>query len=236
MIYHETILQVRAPAANFYVLRAEDGLYLLDGGFIGGGWLLDRALRHHGWRQEPIRGIIVTHGHLDHILNIARLAEQSGAWVAAPILDREHYAGCYPYRGIARVCGSLEAVGRVLLGYREFKVDRWLEDGSELAVWRGLTAVHLPGHTDGHLGFYCEDLRLLFCADLFASFGRIAHQPPAIFNSCPDKMPDSLEKALSLDLAGVLPNHGDKALPAEHLTRLRKLRRKLSDADAKVSP
>jgi len=32
------------------------------------------ALAHHGWHQERHPGIIVTHGHLDHILNVAPLA------------------------------------------------------------------------------------------------------------------------------------------------------------------
>ncbi len=30
------LLQIRAPALNFYILRDAAGLYLLDAGFIGG--------------------------------------------------------------------------------------------------------------------------------------------------------------------------------------------------------
>ena len=40
----DDILQVRAPALCFYVLRDSTGLYLIDGGFIGGPYLLARAL------------------------------------------------------------------------------------------------------------------------------------------------------------------------------------------------
>lgn len=91
--YERDILQVKAPALNFYVLRDASGLYLIDGGFIGGRLLLRAALRRRGWEKEPIRGIIVTHGHLDHILNVAPVAEESGAWIAAPKLDETHFAG-----------------------------------------------------------------------------------------------------------------------------------------------
>jgi hypothetical protein len=35
------LLTVRSPFVNFHVLRDDDGLYLLDAGFIGG-----RRLRH----------------------------------------------------------------------------------------------------------------------------------------------------------------------------------------------
>jgi glyoxylase-like metal-dependent hydrolase (beta-lactamase superfamily II) len=223
----DDILRVRAPALCFYVLRDSNGLYLIDGGFIGGRYLLASALRRRGWNQEPIRGIIVTHGHLDHILNVASIAKDSGAWIAAPRLDAAHYEGRFPYRGVARVCGLLEAIGRRLFSYSPFKTDRWLDDYTEIPVWHGLTAIHLPGHTNGHTGLYCHDLKLLFCADLFASYGTISHPPPAIFNSRPELIRSSIARALTLDLEGVIPNHCDAAPSSEHLKRLRRLKERL---------
>lgn len=219
------LLQVRAPALNFYVLRDASGLYLLDAGFIGGRFLLRRALRGRGWEGEPIRGIIVTHGHLDHILNVSTIARETGAWIAAPRLDADHYAGHPHYRGWARVTGWLESVGRPALSFQPFVPDRWLDDGDFIDVWQGLRAVHLPGHTHGHMGFYCERLRLLFTGDLFASYRGIAHFPPDVFNSAPAQLPQSAAKVLAFDLAGVIPNHGGRATPEEHLRRLRHLQR-----------
>lgn len=222
----DDLLQVRAPALNFYALRDAAGIYLLDAGFIGGRVLLRRALRRRGWENDPIRGIIVTHGHLDHILNVSAIARETGCWIAAPRLDAKHFSGHPHYSGWARVTGFLESIGRPMLGFRPFVPNRWLDDGDFIDVWHGLRAVHLPGHTHGHMGFHCERLRLLFTSDLFASYRGIAHFPPDIFNSAPRQLPQSATRALEFDVAGVIPNHCDRAGPEEHLRRLRQLRRK----------
>ena len=93
---------------------------------MGGRFLLHRALRQRGWEGEPIRGIIVTHGHLDHILNVSTIARETGAWIAAPRLDADHYSGHPHYRGWARVTGCLESVGRPVLSFPGIMYCKWL--------------------------------------------------------------------------------------------------------------
>lgn len=116
----EDLLQVRSPGVNFYVLRDSKGLVLIDAGFIGGRRLLRRALSRRGCDGEKVVGIIVTHGHLDHILNVGRIADETGAWIAAPRLDALHYQGRPSYHGAARITGCLEWIGRPVLGFRKF--------------------------------------------------------------------------------------------------------------------
>ena len=219
----EDIIQVRAPGVNFYVLREEQQLYLIDGGFVFGWHFLQKALSRKGWEGLRIDGIFLTHGHLDHTWNIVRLQERTGAWVAGPASDELHYQGRYPYRGWSKVCGWLERQGREVLGYMPFKVDKPLVGGETFDVWGGLEAIHLPGHTVGHMGYYCRSRGLLFSGDLFASYGFYPHWPPGILNLCPELIGSSREKVLSLDPTGVLPNHGDCASPEVHLERFKKL-------------
>lgn len=224
-LIQDDLLQVRSMGVNFYVLRDARGLYVMDGGFLGGHLLLQRALQAHGWDRESIKGIIVTHGHLDHILNVARLAEKNQAWIAAPRLDAPHYQGLPVYQGLARVTGWLESIGRPILGFRPFTPTRLLDDGDFLDIWHGLRVIHLTGHTIGHSGFYCEKRKWLFSADLLASYAMFPHLPPAIFNHDSAMIRTSIRKALDLDLVGILPNHGDRASPSMHLQRLRELHR-----------
>jgi glyoxylase-like metal-dependent hydrolase (beta-lactamase superfamily II) len=222
------LLQVRSIGVIFYVLRDVRGLHLIDAGFVGCRLLLRRALQAIGWDREPIKTLIATHGHLDHILNVGRLAAETGAMIAAPRLDAPHYEGQPRYSGAAKVTGWLEALGRPLLGFRKFTPDLLLDDGDALDVWGGLRVVHLPGHTAGHSGWYCESRRLLFSADLFASHTIFPMLPPAIFNMDGEGVRRSVATALALDLTGVLPNHGDRAPPEVHLERLKALGRKIT--------
>lgn len=207
---------------TFYVLRRKSSLFLIDTGFVGGVGLLHETLRLAGWESLPIEGILLTHGHLDHVFNADSLVREFGAWIAAPRLDARHCEGTYSYRGISRVCGWMEAAGRRVLPWKPFSVSRWIDDGTEIPE-AGLRAIHLPGHTAGHMGFLDEGTQLLFSADLFASFSGGAEIPPAIFNSFPREIPQSISRALALPLVGILPCHGDGARPKEHLSRLRVL-------------
>lgn len=211
-----------------HLLYDPDGVYLVDGGFLGAVRRIERALRRldRGW--PDVRAVLLTHGHLDHSLNLAGLKERSGARVFAPAADREHLAGRHPYRGASRFCGWAEALGRATLGYRVPEVDRWLEPGDSLELWGGLEAVALPGHTVGHTGFYSPSRRLLFAGDLFANLFGPARLPPPWFTDDRAEARRSVARAAELDLAGLLLAHSRRAEPGEHLEDLLALRARIS--------
>lgn len=217
------LLEVRSVGVSFYVIRASDELFLIDTGFIGSVRRLNDELARRGWDALPIRGILLTHGHLDHILNAARFARRDGAWIAAPTMDAEYYLGRSPGVRKKRLVDVVEGIGRRVLQFESFLPDRWIEDGETIDIWHGLRAVHLPGHTTGHTGYYCEALGLLFCGDLFSSFGPLSHRPPDFFNADSELAHGSIERALALNLRGALPHHCVRASPREHLEQLRRL-------------
>jgi len=182
---------------------------MIDTGLAGEPFLIRRLLRRLGLKPRSIRAILLTHGHLDHAGNLAWLKEWTGARVLTHAEEVRHVAGNYPYTGITRWCGRLEAAGRFAFRYRARKIDEFIIDGQELPFWDGLRVVHLPGHSAGHCGFFSARHNLLFSGDMFASYFFNVHKPPAILNSVPELFPVSLEKIRRLAPRLLVPNHYD---------------------------
>jgi glyoxylase-like metal-dependent hydrolase (beta-lactamase superfamily II) len=182
---------------------------MIDTGMVGEPMLIRRLLRKLGLRPAAIQAILLTHGHLDHTGNLAWLKAWTGATVYAHPGDQAHVDGTYPYQGINKWCGWLEALGRTLFRYRKAMIERPLNDGQLLPFWGGLRVIHLPGHTAGHCGFHSEKHDLLFSGDMFASYFFCVHRPPAILNSASEHFQASVEKIVELNPRWMIPSHYD---------------------------
>lgn len=192
-----------------HLLEDGDASVMIDTGLAGEPVIIRRLVRKLGLKPDSIKAILLTHGHLDHAGNLAWLKEWTGARVLAHAEEVRHVAGNYPYTGVARWCGRLEAAGRWLTRYRPGTIDEFLTDGQVLPFWGGLRVVHLPGHSAGHCGFFSERHNLLFSGDMFASYFFNIHKPPAILNSVPELFPSSVEKIRRLAPRRIVPNHYD---------------------------
>ncbi len=124
-----------------------------------GAYIYDR-LQEKGF---TVAGILLTHGHFDHIWGLAELREHSGAKVYA-------YAGEKALCGDARLNVSAGA-GRACTA----DVDVYGNDGDEITI-AGITCrlIATPGHTEGSCCYYFPDGGFLISGDtLFAeSVGR----------------------------------------------------------------
>jgi len=118
--------------------------------------VLDR-LKQKGW--QPCQ-VWLTHGHFDHI---------AGAGVIAAASDPPLPIGLHPddapwYEnagGSARFGLSIPQPQEPSIGFYHGQVLS-LREGSDPIV----KVVHAPGHSPGHVMFYCADLEVLFCGDV----------------------------------------------------------------------
>lgn len=192
-----------------HLLQDSEASVMIDTGMVGEPFLIRRLVRQLGLRPDSIKAILLTHGHIDHAGNLDWLKEWTGATVYAHAEESRHCAGTYPYTGVTRWCGRLEAAGRFLFRYRPATIDEYITDNQELPFWGGLRVIHLPGHTRGHCGFYSAQNNLLFSGDIFASYFFNVHKPPAILNSAPELFPASVEKLRRLAPRLMIPCHYD---------------------------
>ncbi len=204
-----------------YAVRDGDSAYLIDTGFVGGLNVIEKALEQEGWCELTLKGILLTHGHLDHTLNAEAIASRHDAWVMAPGADRSLLEGDFSGEGLGRVGGVMQQAGAALLNYRKPDEIIWYQKETRFDFPAGIEIVPLPGHTAGHSGFLLG--RHLFCGDAFASFADFPHLPPQIFNNDTEQAKVSLGVIAGMDIDGVFPHHCDKASPEVHLERLRRM-------------
>ena len=196
---------------------------LLDTGLVGEQWQIRRQLRSLGLGPESIKAILLTHGHIDHVGNLAWAKRWTDAPIYAHPAEQAHIDGTYPYTGASRWCGRMERIGYKVLNYQRARIDRFIADGDELPFWGGLKVVHLPGHTEGHCAFYSSRHDLLFSGDLFASYFFNVHLPPSVLNSRPELIQGSLERILAMNPRLMVPQHYDILDGALHRERFQRM-------------
>jgi glyoxylase-like metal-dependent hydrolase (beta-lactamase superfamily II) len=221
---------------NAYLIE-DSPLTLVDSGPNSGKALdeLEQALAARGHAIEDIELLVVSHQHMDHFGLASILARRSGAEVAAldklaPFLAaygdetdlEDRFAEQLMLRhGIPQeVVTALRAVSASFRAWgASVKVTHPLQDGGELQLRdRTLRVLHRPGHSPSDTVFLDEDRSILLAADhlikhissnpllarpLGASGDYDGPRPQALITYM-----DSLEQTRAMDLALVLPGHG----------------------------
>ena len=209
---------------NCYIVEGDDGVTLVDAGFPSTWALVERALALAGRRVEEIRGLVITHGHFDHVGFARRLQQRHGVPVWAHPGD--HHLTRHPYRyrpeqprllhplthprGLPVLAAMVAAGALRVPGVR---ADHALAPGP-LPLPGGMEVLHTPGHTDGECVLHLPGRRALITGDALVTLdpynGRRGPRiiaPSATHDS--DQARASLAPLAELDVQHVLPGHGE---------------------------
>lgn len=147
-----------------WLVKEEDGVTLVDAGLSVMANGIRAAVESLG--IGPLKRIVLTHGHSDHVGAISRLLNN---WPGVPIyahrLEIPHMEGRMPYPGRRK---SVAFLPRGLARAIPESADGRLEPIG------GLRPYWTPGHAPGHVVYYHEQDRVLLAGDLFnAKKGRL---------------------------------------------------------------
>ena len=116
-------------------------------------------------KNLKVKAVWLTHGHLDHAGGVVEFVTQQPVPVIGPHCDDGYL---------------LEALPETTAQYGfpvspAFTPERWLEEGEVLKVGAyAFQVLHIPGHTPGHVVFYCAEAGLLIAGDVlfYETIGR----------------------------------------------------------------
>lgn len=192
---------------NTYLI-IDNGVTLVDTGLRGNEKKIYASLEKLGYMPKDIKRIIITHAHLDHINCLHRLKEDTGAQVMASEADADIVEGKKPLRTAGGLFGAIFVALRLYYRYKPVKVDVRLKDGDVIDVLGGLKAILLSGHSQGNLGLYSQQRKLIFSSDTIRVLdGKLAPPHPK-FTENPKNAINAIKRLADLDFNAMLPGHG----------------------------
>jgi hydroxyacylglutathione hydrolase len=220
----ENVYLIGSGTGGLMMSNALDcNVYLLDGGSdaaiidAGGGVEPERMvaeIERDGIDLKKISTVLLTHAHGDHAAG-ARLwhdnygmkvwcACESKPWIESgdeekSSLKAAREAGIYPHDFRFPPC----------------PIHRALDDGEEITIGDAmLTIIDTPGHSRGHISFWWESQKAIFCGDLIFPGGKIAPQVTWDFSIL--ELRSSIEKLHALKVQSMFAGHSAPLITNGH--------------------
>ncbi len=180
-------------AANSYLLLSAGEALVVDPAVS-----VDAILRAAASENAKLVGILLTHGHFDHILSLDTLRT-----------SQKIPAAIHAHDAVMLTDGKKNAFYELFGQERTYAAaDTLLSEGDTIPLGNEtLTVLHTPGHTGGSVCYLCDDF-LVTGDTLFSNtYGRCD-----FWSGNEDEMRNSLARLRSLpQTLTIYPGHGDTA-------------------------
>lgn len=131
-------------AVNCYIVYSSQ---TLDGIVVDPGGDVDEILKVIEEKNIKVSGIILTHGHGDHIGGLVELKEKLNVDIMIHKDDEEMLADA-----------DINLSSQMPMQKVAIKADRLLKDGDIIQIGHGeMLVIHTPGHTKGGISLKVED-------------------------------------------------------------------------------
>jgi glyoxylase-like metal-dependent hydrolase (beta-lactamase superfamily II) len=204
---------------NSYLIEDSGEVTIVDAGVPGYWGDLSAELGAMGRTIEDVRGVLLTHGHSDHIGFAERFRRERGAgiWVHEhdAALARGEVKNPSPGLGPTRLRPLLEfllfSARRGALRITSIAEVVTFGDGATLDLPGSPRVIHVPGHTPGSAALHVPQLDALFVGDALATLavttGEIGPRIAPFTADVPAALA-SLDRLAGVDARWVLPGHG----------------------------
>ncbi len=197
----------------------EDNVILVDAGIPGYLLQLKNSMIEAGVSFDRLNKIIVTHQDIDHIGGIKGiLSEKPDVEVLAHEEDKPYIQG---EKKIVRLnpqfmerINALPDVERLkildMFENSSVKVNRTVSDGEVLPYCGGITVIHTPGHTPGHICLYHQMSKTLIVGDAMNIIDGQLMGPNKDMMGNEEAMDaiNSLKKFTDYDVVNIITYHG----------------------------
>lgn len=234
----ENVFRLGSKSHNWYLMFEDAQVTVIDAGCVREWRKLIRGLAANGVGTEQVAGFMITHVHGDHFGMAARATDEH-LRVAVHADDEPRARGTYEGRFSAEASDLPVYKPSVLMTFLPMLLAgvsslgtvgavETFQDGQTLDVPGHPTAIHTPGHTEGHTMFHCADQGILFTGDGLVTMDLLGPRTGpqhmnGVFDVDSDQAHASLERIVGLEANLLLPGHGKPwdGSPADAVARAR---------------
>ena len=178
--------EARNHSMESWVLDCGEGVVLVDGGMTEQHIQnIENELKRIGKKWSDVKLILITHKHGDHIKNLPRLVELTGA----PVKSQELEAPLIK-----------ESTGVDVGG---------LKDREVMPVCGGIEVIHVPGHSEGNCSYYLRRHKAIIGGDtIFGDPEGNLTPPPERYCLDVEQATKGMRRLLDYDFDAFIYTHG----------------------------